>query len=79
MDLVQIAKILKDDKPAGIGIRQGKVTAYNGTTKRASITIGGSETVLTGIRHMDSYTPVVGHSVLVVVNGTDLWILGRLA
>lgn len=79
MDAVRLAEMLKNDNGPGIGIRQGNVTAYNSTTKLASITIGGSETVLTGIRHPTSYTPVVGHSVFLVVNGADLFILGRLA
>lgn len=78
MDMVQIVDAIVK-QPAGVRIRQGKVISYDSTTKRAVVTVGGSTVQLTGIRHMASYTPVVGNSVLLMVNGSDMWILGRLA
>lgn len=78
MDAVRLAEMLKNDNGSGVTIRQGKVTAYSTTTKLASVTIGGSETILTGIKSLSAYMPVVGESVMLLVNGSDLFILGTV-
>lgn len=56
--------------------RQGVVVSIQGSS--ATIRLGGSTTNVAGIRHLGSYTPVVGHTVWVLVDGPDMLILGSL-
>ena len=56
---------------------QGVVTAIDGTT--LSIRIDGADTTIPNVKRLDSYTPTVGDTVEVLLDDTDLIVLGKLA
>lgn len=66
-------------EPAALRLRQGTVTAAAPASRTATITLGGDTTSpIPGVACMGTYHPVVGDTVWVAVNGTDLLILGSL-
>lgn len=62
-------------------IRKGTIASIDtaGSPPTLGITISGDTTVITGVRYIDSYVPVVGDIVLVIKQGTDLTVLGQIA
>jgi hypothetical protein len=72
----------RDPQPAAVRLRQGTVTAASAANVIAgvcSITLGGdTETTIAGVACLSSYTPLVGDTVWVAVNGTDLMVIGRV-
>jgi len=55
----------------------GKVTDEAGGY--ITVLIAGSDTSVTNIRYLDSYTPTVDDIVVLVVNRGDIFALGKLA
>lgn len=43
------------------------------------ITVGGSSTQISGVKYLNSYSPVMGDTVLLLTDGLDIVILGALA
>ncbi|MEV5596015.1 hypothetical protein [Streptomyces sp. NPDC052496] len=76
----EIAKqTLLDFDPATI--RKGTVSSIADTAvpPTLGIQISGDTTEIPGIRYIDSYVPVIGDTVLVIKQGTDLVALGEIA
>lgn len=59
-------------------IRQGEVMGVAAGGASCTITLGDSAVAISGVKFLDSYFPVVGDSVEVVVFGTDLLVLGKV-
>lgn len=72
----------RDPVPPGLRVRAGTVTAASASDVEAgvcTITLGGDTTTpIVGVACLASYRPVVDDTVWVLVNGTDLLVLGRL-
>ncbi len=63
-------------------IRKGTVTAIADTASPPTLSVqisGDTTTTIVGVRYMDSYTPVVGDTALIIKQGTDLCALGKIA
>lgn len=43
------------------------------------ITLSGTNTVLTAIPHLHNYAPQIGDIVLVLINGTDILVIDKVA
>lgn len=62
-------------------IRKGTITASNPTASppNVSLTISGDDTTtIDAVRYIDSYSPVVGDTVLIIKQGTDIVVLGQI-
>jgi hypothetical protein len=61
-------------------IRKGIITTVNATTTppNVSLTMSGDATVIDGVVALDSYSPVVGDTVLVIKQGTNIFVLGQI-
>lgn len=72
----------RDPVPAPLRMRQGVVTAASGSDVAdgvCTVTLGGDTTTpIVGVACLDSYRPMVGDTVWVIVNGTDLLVVGRV-
>jgi hypothetical protein len=78
MDIGQsLAKIV--DQNVRFAIHFGEVTAVATTPDTISVKISGSSTAISGIRYLDSYTPLVDDIVVLIVNKGDIFALGDLA
>lgn len=76
-DVKDLIAALADTAPdPAVKLRQGVVQAVTGET--VTVTIGGSETPVTGFKHLASYTPVVGDTVWLATDGRDWIVLGTL-
>ncbi|AZM51754.1 hypothetical protein DMA15_03475 [Streptomyces sp. WAC 01529] len=62
-------------------LRKGTVSSIASTSAPPTlgVQISGDTTEIPGIRYVDSYAPVVGDTVLVIKQGTDLVALGEIA
>lgn len=63
-------------------IRKGSILSHDsaGTPPTVGIAISGdTTTTIPGVRYLDSYTPVIGHTVLLIKQGTDMVVLGHIA
>lgn len=77
-DTRSLARRLLPERPKRpLSRHQGVVQAVAATT--VSLTLDGGSTVLSGVRYLASYTPAVNDTVEVLVDGTDLFVLGKLA
>lgn len=56
----------------------GAVTAVSLSTQSLTATIHGDVTAIPGIAFLDSYTPVVGDSVILMRSGPHLWAVGAV-
>jgi len=76
MDMHDIAQLIAGQGPS-LRLRQAEVTAVasDGTL---SLKIGGSETIVTGVKAFASVCPVVGGSVWVATDGVDVIGLGAI-
>jgi hypothetical protein len=62
-------------------IRKGVITASNPTATPPSVdlTISGDDSAtISAVRYIDSYSPVVGDTVLIIKQGTDIVVLGQI-
>jgi len=77
----ELADILtKPSATAPATLRWGVVTAVvTGPPKTVTAQLSGSSTPTAGIRYLSSYTPTVADVVAMLVTGTDVLVLGRLA
>lgn len=58
-------------------LRQGVVVSLDGTT--LTVTIGGSDTSVSGIKYLASYTPRENDAVWLATDGRDWMVIGKLA
>lgn len=72
-----LVRQLSGDRPEPVRLRQGVVDAVGVST--VDVTIGGSATVITGVAHLDSYTPTAGDTVWILTNGPDQLVIGKQA
>lgn len=74
-----LARRLAHESPQGALMRhRGVVQALGTTAGTVDITLDGSGAVLAGVAHLASYIPTVGDTVEVVVDNTDVMVLGNL-
>lgn len=61
-------------------VRKGIIAAVAATASppSVSLTLSGDDTVIPGVVALDSYSPVVGDTVLVIKQGTNIFVLGQL-
>lgn len=78
MDVADIIKTIADQNNR-VAFHFGVVTAITNVNTRISVRVSGGTTVLTGIRYLHSYVPIVGDVVLLLVNKGDIIGLGDLA
>lgn len=74
-----LAKIVA--KNTMVSIHFGEVITHNGagTPRTVDIKLSGTNTLLSGIRYLHSYSsPTAGDIVVVLVNDKDLMVLGEL-
>jgi hypothetical protein len=76
LDLQRIVGDFKES-PQGVRLRFGQVSAS--AVGSCSITVAGSSTVVAGVSHLSSYTPVVSDTVVLLTDGVDVLVLGKLA
>jgi hypothetical protein len=69
-----LAGMLVSASESGARIRVGVVVASTGSA--LTVVLGSADVVVTG--RLASYTPVVGHVVLVLVDGSSIVVLGRV-
>lgn len=63
-------------------IRKGVISAVSDTTTPPTVSLnlsGDSETLVTQVRTLNNYTPLVGQTVLIAKQGADIFILGSIA
>lgn len=64
----------KDDEP--LRIRFGTVTGVT-VAGKVPVTVGAGATVV-ALRYIASYNPVNGDTVVIIANGQDMFVLGKL-
>lgn len=66
---------------ASLQLRQGEVTAYDTATRTVTLLVSADldSTTISDIPYLESYTPIVGDTVWLFRNGTDLIVLGVLS
>jgi len=67
------------DQNVRFAVRFGEVTAKTTSPATISVKISGSSTAISNIRHLQSYVPLVGDIVVLIVNKGDIFALGDLA
>jgi len=72
-----LAKII--DQNVRFAVRFGEVTAKTTSPDTISVKISGSSTAISNIRYLQSYVPLVGDIVVLIVNKGDIFALGDLA
>lgn len=63
-------------------IRKGIITSFESGGSPPTVTLnisGDTTTSIAGVRFIDSYTPVVGDTVLILKQGADIMVLGHIA
>jgi len=70
-----LAKIV--DQNVRFAVHYGEVTASSGNV--ISVKISGSDTAITNIRYLDSYSPTVSDIVVLLVNKGNIFASGNLA
>lgn len=63
-------------------VRKGVVAAIADTTSPPTVSInisGDSETLVSQVRTLNNYTPIVGQTVLIGKQGTEIFLLGAIA
>lgn len=63
-------------------IRKGVVTAFNSGGSPPTVTLnisGDTTTSVAGVRFIDSYSPTIGDTVLIIKQGADIVVLGHVA
>src|SRR5205823_12765575 len=53
--------------------------AVTATPPTVTVQLSGDTTDIPGLRYLDSYSPVVGNTVAILKQGTDLLVIGRVA
>ena len=76
MDRYQLAQIFAPDMGVTWKLRQGYVVSDDGGT--VTVTIGGSETEIPGVRYMGA-APSASAGCWLMVCETDLFVLGQLS
>lgn len=81
IDLRDLAAALYKEPPVSASIIKGTVTAVALTAAPPSITVqvsGDASVDIPGVRFIDSYSPVVGDTVLLVKQGSQFFVLGQM-
>jgi hypothetical protein len=63
-------------------IRKGVIAAVNDTTAPPTVSInvsGDTSTIVSQVRTLNNYTPLVGQTILLAKQGTEIFILGAIA
>jgi hypothetical protein len=76
LDLQRVVGDFKES-PASLRLRFGQVSAS--AVGSVSVTVAGSATVVPGVSYLSSYSPVVGDTVVLLTDGADVLVLGRMA
>jgi hypothetical protein len=76
LDLQRIVGDFKES-PASLRLRFGQVTAS--AVGSVTVTVAGSSTAVAGVSYLSSYTPVVNDTVVLLTDGIDLLVLGKMA
>jgi len=76
---MEIADALKNivNQNTKLSFHQGVVSAI--TTGSVTVTLSGGTDSISGVKHLESYVPTVNDVVSIVVNNSDLFILGKLS
>lgn len=76
---MEIANALKNiiNENTRLSFHQGVVTAT--TTGSVTVTLSGGTDSISGVKYLESYVPTVNDVVSIVVNNSDLFILGKLS
>lgn len=82
--MVNVGKALADALPVtkpGLQLRQGVVTAFDAPTYTVTLNVSNDldSITISDIPYLESYTPIVGDTVWLFRNGTDLIVLGVLS
>jgi hypothetical protein len=64
-----------------LGLRQAVVVRFDTVVVPHTVTllIGGSDQEVPDVTYLDSYAPTVNDTVWLLTNGTDAFVLGKLA
>lgn len=76
LDLQRIVGDFKES-PASLRLRFGQVTAS--AVGSVTVTVAGSSTAVADVSYLSSYTPVVNDTVVMLTDGIDLLVLGKMA
>lgn len=80
-DIDDLSRMLGEDPRLAqkLGLRQGVVSALTGNafSYTYSVRIGGTDTVIPGVKALENVCPLVGDTVWILQNGPDVLIVGR--
>ena len=66
------------DNNTSLFLRYGVVSAVTFSPNRVSVKLSGSNTAITGVRYLASYSPNTSDVVVCLLNDSDLIVLGKL-
>lgn len=71
---------LADAQANAAVVKKGVITASNPTFSPpdVSLTLSGDTTVINAVRYIDSYSPVVGDTVLLIMQSATMFVLGQM-
>lgn len=75
MDLSYLVKQIKEPS-SGLRLRQAKVITANVSPSTVDIQIAGDTNTLPSVKYLEGVTPVANDIVWVLVNGSDLLVIG---
>lgn len=75
MDLSYLVKQIKEPS-SGLRLRQAKVITVNASPASVDIQIAGDTNTLPSVKYLKSLTPVANDIVWILVNGSDLVVIG---
>jgi hypothetical protein len=74
----ELIRLLQQPRPQKVEVMMGVVDSVQSNT--CTVMLSGMEEGLPGFHWLlDAYTPVAGHTVMIIKNGPDKFILGRLS
>ena len=76
MDLQRIVGDFKAPAPT-LRLRFGEIISDD--TGTVTITVAGSTVEISGVRYLDSYTPTAMDTVVLLTDGLDVLVLGKVA
>ncbi len=77
----QITKMAKPDSDP-MNIRKGIIAAVDDNANPPTVSLnisGDTETLITQVRTLNNYTPLVGQTVLIAKQGTEIFLMGGIA
>lgn len=76
---MDLRRLVADFAAPGSSMRLRSGVIVSDETGTVTITVGGSEVEIPGIKHLASYSPTPGDTVYMLTDGFDVLILGKLA